>query len=113
MRPLQLNLIVAWVWILLGFLSGLGLGLFFHDEKWLGGYSSFKRRLYRLCHISFFGLGVLNLCFCLTVKGFGLAGTSVGIASWAFLLGALAMPVCCLLTAHFPSTVACFSIPVV
>ena len=62
----QINLLVAWVWILLGFLSGFGLGLNFHREDWLGGYGSYKRRLFRLGHISFFGLGALNLMFYLT-----------------------------------------------
>ena len=44
------------------------LGLFFHRENWLGGYASLKRRMYRLGHISFFGLGAVNLLFWLTVK---------------------------------------------
>ena len=42
------------------------LGMFFHGENWLGGYASFKRRMYRLGHISFFGLGAVNMLFCLT-----------------------------------------------
>ena len=44
----HINLIAAWLGILLGFVSGMGLGMFFHNEKWLGGYASHKRRLYRL-----------------------------------------------------------------
>jgi hypothetical protein len=112
MKTLQFNLILAWVWICLGFLSGLVLGLFFHRENWLGGYSSIKRRLYRLCHISFFGLGVLNLCFCLTVQTFGMAGGALAAASWAFMIGGVCMPVCCLLMAHFPRTLPLFAVPV-
>ena len=53
----NLNLFLGWLWILLGFVSGMALGMFFHRENWLGGYGSFKRRMYRLGHISFFGLG--------------------------------------------------------
>jgi len=113
MRALQFQLILAWGWIWLGFLSGLGLGLFFHREDWLGGYTSLKRRLYRLCHISFFGLGVLNLCFCLTVQVSGIRGVTVTVASWAFIIGALSMPLCCLLMAHFPRTRLLFGFPVV
>ncbi len=37
----NLNLFLAWLWILLGFVSGMVLGLFFHRENWLGGYGSF------------------------------------------------------------------------
>ncbi len=62
------NLVMAWLWILLGFVSGMALGMFFHGEKWLGGYGSFKRRMYRLGHISFFGLGAVNLLFYLTAR---------------------------------------------
>jgi len=60
MHTPQPNLIAAWLGIPLGFGSGLVLGLFFQRENWLGGYSSPKRRLYRLAHISFFGLGALE-----------------------------------------------------
>ena len=113
MRSLQLNLILAWVWIWLGFLSGLGLGLFFHRADWLGGYASLQRRLYRLCHISFFGLGVLNLCFYLTAQESRITGPPLTVASWAFIAGAVAMPACCLLMAHFPRTRLLFGLPVV
>ena len=74
--------------------------MFFHGENWLGGYGSFKRRMYRLGHISFFfGLGVLNLLFCFTVQNFSLAGSLIHFASLAFITGALAMPLCCVVMA--------------
>ena len=107
------NLILAWLWILLGFVSGMVLGLFFHGENWLGGYGSFKRRMYRLGHISFFGLGALNLLFCLTVHIFALSGSLVHIASPAFIVGAVAMPACCAIMASFPKATMIFSVPVV
>jgi hypothetical protein len=107
------NLILAWLWILLGFVSGMVLGMFFHGENWLGGYGSFKRRMYRLGHISFFGLGALNLLFWLTVQHFSLAGQGIGIASWAFIVGAIAMPICCVIMAHFPKAHLIFAVPVV
>jgi len=109
----HINLALAWLWILLGFVSGLVLGLFFRGENWLGGYASFKRRMYRLAHVSFFGLGVVNLMFCLTVQNFGLAGPLVQYASWSFVAGALSMPVCCLLLAHVPKAHLIFAVPVV
>ena len=96
------NLILAWLWILLGFTSGMALGMFFHGENWLGGDASFKRRMYRLGHISFFGLGAVNLLFCLTVQNFSLSGSLIHLASLAFIIGAVAMPVCCVVMAHFP-----------
>src|SRR5438270_9569458 len=99
---LELNLIAAWFGILLGFGSGLILGLFFNRENWLGGYASLKRRLYRLAHISFFGLGAVNLLFYFTALRLPGPSPIIVIASWAFIVGAIAMPICCLLMAHFP-----------
>ena len=113
MKPVpELNLLVAWVGISLGFVSGLLLGLFFHREEWLGGYTSFRRRLYRLAHISFFGLGAVNLAFFFTVKSLPGAGPLQGIASMAFVIGAISMPICCILMAHFPKTRVLFGVPV-
>ncbi len=107
------NLFLAWLWILLGFVSGMVLGLFFHGENWLGGYGSFKRRMYRLGHISFFGLGAVNLLFCLTVQYFSLQGALLHFASLAFMVGAIAMPLCCLVMAHFPKARMLFAVPVI
>src|SRR5215510_15126359 len=95
----QLNLIVAWMGILLGFVTGLVLGLNFHREDWLGGYGTFKRRLYRLGHISFFGLGAVNLMFYFTAQQFT-ATSALAVASWGFVAGAVLMPLCCFVMAH-------------
>lgn len=109
----NLNLVLAWLWILLGFVSGMVLGLFFHRENWLGGYGSFRRRMYRLAHISFFGLGAVNLLFWLTLQRIPSAEPLAGLASAAFLLGAVTMPVCCVIMAHFPKAHLIFAVPVV
>jgi hypothetical protein len=108
---MQINLLAAWVGMLLGFLSGLALGLFFHREDWLGGYGSFTRRLYRLAHISFFGLGAVNFFFYFTARAMP-ASTVLAVASSAFIAGAITMPVCCLIMAHFPNTRSLFALPV-
>lgn len=109
------NLFLAWLWILLGFVSGMTLGMFFHRENWLGGYGSFQRRMYRLAHISFFGLGAVNLLFWLTLQKVPAAEPSAGIASWAFIIGAVTMPICCVAMAHFSrrgGTHLIFAVPV-
>jgi hypothetical protein len=108
---MQSNLLAAWVGILLGFLSGLVLGLCFHRENWLGGYSSFKRRLYRLAHISLFGLGAVNLFFYLTARTLA-PDSLIAFASSAFIIGAITIPICCVLMAHFPNTRFLFALPV-
>ena len=112
MKVPALNLAMAWLWILCGFLSGLALGTKFHREDWLGGYTSHRRRLYRLGHISFFGLGLVNFMFFLTTRFAALAGNSMTIAGTAFILGAASMPVCCVLMAHWPKLRTLFAIPV-
>jgi hypothetical protein len=107
---IHLNLVLAWIWVLLGFLSGLALGLFFNRDDWLGGYGSWRRRLYRLAHISFFGLGAVNLFFWVTAQQF--KGVVVDAASILFVIGAISMPICCVLMAHFPRQQKLFAVPV-
>jgi hypothetical protein len=109
----NLNLCVGWLWILLGFVSGMVLGLFFRGENWLGGYGSFQRRMYRLAHISFFGLGAVNLLFWLTMRSALASGSMAQIASWAFVAGAFTMPLCCVLMAQFPKAHMVFAVPVI
>src|SRR6267142_5021012 len=109
----QINLVLAWLWILLGFLSGMMLGMFFHRENWLGGYASLKRRMYRLGHISLSALGAVNLLFWLTVRNLPIGGPRLAVASWAFIAGAILMPLCCVVMAHFPKAHMIFTLPVV
>ena len=108
----SLNLLIGWLWILLGFAAGMVLGLFFHQENWLGGYASFKRRMYRLAHISFFGLGTVNLLFGLTVRSWLMPGQLATAASISFVVGALTMPLCCVMLARFPKAQSLFAVPV-
>jgi hypothetical protein len=114
MKPLvpHINLIVAWVALLLGFGSGAVMGMKFHAENWLGGYNSYKRRMYRLGHISFFGLAMVNLMFYFVAQGFQTARVSVGIASWSFVVGAVTMPICCALMAQSARWRNAFAVPV-
>jgi hypothetical protein len=109
---MKLNLILAWIWIVLGFGAGSVMGLSFHREDWLGGYSSHRRRLYRLGHVSFFGLAIINLLFYFTAQQWSAPGLGAELASWGFALGAVSMPVCCLIMAHRPVWRALFLIPV-
>ena len=106
------NLFFAWLWILLGFVAGMGLGLFFHGENWLGGYASFKRRMHRLAHISFFGLGAVNLLFWITMQIIPPVAPLAEVASWTLIIGAVTMPIGCVVVAHFPKAHLIFAIPV-
>lgn len=83
----------------LGVISGAAIGLFFHKDDWAGGYGAFRRRLLRLGHISFFGLGFINLLFGLTLQNITLPVSHISISSSGFLIGVITMPLCCFLTA--------------
>jgi hypothetical protein len=108
----QLNLALAWIWIILGTILGLILGSFFHREEFLDGYGSFKRRLYRLAHVAFFGLAILNILFFFTSRVLPSPTTWLAVASWSFVVGALSMPTCCILVAHQARLRNLFAIPV-
>ena len=108
----QLNLTLAWIWIVLGTILGLILGSFFHREEFLGGYGSFKRRLHRLAHVAFFGLAILNILFIFTARVLPTPTAWLAVASWSFAVGALSMPTCCILVAHQPPLRNVFAIPV-
>lgn len=112
MGPMPLNAWFGWLWITLGFVSGAVIGLRFHKAEWLGGYGSLRRRLVRLGHISFFALGLLNVFFAMSAPGYGLAAWRLSAASWAFVVGAGAMPVCCGLMAWKRRLQPLFVVPV-
>jgi hypothetical protein len=106
-------LVAGWAGMLAGGLSGAAIGLFFHDERWMGGYGSFRRRLTRLGHISFFGLGFLNLLFAFTHHLAALPGSWGRVAAGALLVGAVTMPTCCFLSAWRKPFRHLFAVPVV
>jgi len=110
----QANLVAAWIGILAGFVAGAVPGLFFHNPDWLGGYGSWRRRMIRLAHISFFGIGFINLAFALTATH--LAAREEASLFWSsrmLILGAIAMPTVCYLSALRDSFRHLFFIPVI
>ena len=95
---MMINIHAAWIGFLLGCLAGAVPGLFFHDSDWLGGYASWQRRMIRLAHIAFFGIGFINLSFALTARALGLE-SGLEISSTLLIMGAAAMPMVCYLSA--------------
>jgi len=109
---MALNEAFGWVWILVGFVTGLLLGLGFHRDDWLGGYGSFRRRLIRLGHISFLGLGFINILFALSGPRIALGPGPMSFASWALIAGGVTMPACCGLMAWRREFYWTFGVPV-
>lgn len=104
------NLYAAWIGFFLGCIAGAISGLFFHGESWLGGYASWPRRLIRLAHISFFGLGFVNLAFALTARALGM-DSGLALSSGLLLTAAVTMPLVCYLSAFRTSFRHLFFIP--
>ena len=101
----------GWSLILCGFLSGAGIGLFFTQPEFWGGYGSLRRRLVRLGHIALVALGILNLLFALSP--WPAPGTTAAtVASTAFLIGGITMPLTCFLTAWRTPFRHAFFVPV-
>lgn len=109
---LGVHLAFAWVWFLAGALAGATAGLFFQREHWLGGYASWPRRLTRLGHVAFFGTGLLNLAFALSLSAMTGPAAMAKAASLLLLAGAVLMPAVCYAAAWRSSLRHFFPIPV-
>ena len=95
--PGDWNRRIGWLSSCLGVISGSIMGLWSFDgpmpvPDWLGGYDQTSRRLARLGHIAFFGLGILNVLVAgeLRRSRFGLWGRRT--ASWAMNFGNVFLP---------------------
>jgi hypothetical protein len=108
----SLNWNAGWGLILSAFVTGAVLGLFFQRDDFLGGYGSFRRRLFRLGHIALAALGMLNVLFAL-----GPAPTSPPwsdqAAALGFLIGGISMPLVCFLSGWRADFRFLFVVPVV
>lgn len=107
----DVNLLAAWVGMLMGVLSGAVVGLAFHREGWLGGYESWPRRLVRLGHIAFFGIALLNVAYAMTTRYAGFARPPAWCA-WSLAAANVLMPAVCFLSAAWRPMRHLFVVPV-
>lgn len=112
METVSLHLLVGWIAMLLGVFAGAAIGMFFHREDWAGGYASYRRRMLRLGHIAFFGLGFINLFFALTLERIALPLINTQIASVGLIVGLISMPLTCFLSAWRKPMRHLFPVPV-
>jgi hypothetical protein len=92
-----MNRSVAWTSMAVGIATGLVMGLWSFDgpvpvPAWLGEYGDTPRRLARLGHIAFLGLGILNLLLDHELPRSGLGARGKRAAAWAMNLGNIALP---------------------
>src|ERR1041384_7844861 len=111
MLPHPLNWYFGWSLVLSAFVTGAALGLFFHRDVFLGGYASFRRRLVRLGHIAQAALGMMNVLYGLSPGPYP-PDWRAAVASAGFVVGGVAMPAVCFLTAWRQSFRYLFFIPV-
>jgi hypothetical protein len=95
--PGEWNRRVGWVCTCVGAASGLILGLWSFDGPfpvpgWLGPYDDTARRLARLGHIAFFGLGILNILMAGELNRRRLGSWSQRLAAWAMIFGNVGLP---------------------
>ena len=106
------NWLAGWSLLLVAFVTGAGLGLFFHEDNFWGGYTSFRRRIVRLGHIALAALGMVNLLFALSPWP-DQSHWQAMPASAGWVIGAVSMPAACFLTAWTKILRPLFVIPVV
>jgi hypothetical protein len=107
-----LNWYFGWGLVLSAFVTGAVIGLFFHRETFLGGYTSFRRRIIRLGHISQAALGMMNVLYGLSQVPLDDVMGYSETASIAFVVGGVAMPVVCFLSGWKEGFRYLFFIPV-
>ena len=106
----MINWYFGWISILSAFFTGAIIGMFFYREDFLGGYSSFRRRILRLGHIAQAALGMMNV----VAANSQFSGCEFNaIAIWGLVVGGISMPAVCFLSAWKPSMRHLFFIPVV
>ena len=107
-----LNWYTGWTLLLTAFLTGAGVGMVFHRDDFLGGYTSLRRRMVRLGHIALAALGMLNVMY--SMSPWPRPGESMSAAaSHCFVVGGIAMPTVCFLTGWRKPFRHLFFIPVI
>jgi hypothetical protein len=109
---------IGWLTSCLGAGSGLIMGLWSFDgpfavPEWLGPYDQTARRLARLGHIAFFGLGILNLLMAGELRRRSLGPWGRQVASWAMNFGNVFLPLTLFAAAAYRPLKYCMSVPAV
>lgn len=106
----SLNIVFGWVWMNMGFITGLlmglkaeqfGLNLQKEGPTWLDGYSSVPRRLIRLGHVAFIMLPVLNILYGQYIDAAALSMTWKTAGSYAMIFGGVGVPLLCFTAAFY------------
>lgn len=89
---------VGWASLAVGVTTGLVMGLWSFDgpvavPEWLGAYDATSRRLVRLGHIAFLGLGILDILLGRELPRLDLGDAAKRVASRAMIFGNVFLPI--------------------
>ncbi|HYN08027.1 MAG TPA: hypothetical protein VES67_11600 [Vicinamibacterales bacterium] len=92
------NRLVGWTSLAVGVAVGLVMGLWSFDgplrsPAWIGEYTDTSRRLVRLGHIAFIGLGLIDILIERELARSALAPAARAVASWAMVIGNVLLPI--------------------
>lgn len=96
-RLIGANQTIGWCSLVVGALTGMVMGLWSFDgpmpvPDWVGAYGETPRRLLRLCHIAFFGLGILNILLAQQLPNFRLDEGLKRLAALSMNIGNVFLP---------------------
>jgi hypothetical protein len=88
---------VGWLSMAVGIGTGLVMGMWSFDgplpvPEWLGAYGDVSRRLARLGHIAFLGLGIIDVLLARELPRLALSAAMRRTASVAMILGNVLLP---------------------
>jgi hypothetical protein len=97
---------VGWTSLAVGVGVGLVMGLWAFDgplqpPAWMGDYTDTSRRLVRLGHIAFIGLGLIDILIERELARSAVAPGARAVASWAMVVGNVMLPVTLFAAAAF------------
>lgn len=108
---------VGWASACLGAVTGMMMGFWSFDGPlpppgWLGEYGDTPRRLARLGHIAFFGLGILNVLLASELRRSALGPRTKHLASIAMIFGNIFLPVLLFAAAAYRPLKYLLSVPI-
>ena len=114
--PLAVNRAVAWAGFLLGAASGLAMGVWAFGgpvapPAGLADYAETSRRLLRLGHIAFFGIGYLNLLLAAELPRLPLGAAPRRAAAGAMNFANLVLPATLMGAAALPAVLYLLPVP--
>lgn len=114
----SLNLAVGWASLAVGAITGLVLGIWSFGgpipvPEWIGDYDALPRRLLRLGHIAFFGLGILNIALAHHLRRTRTFGFPSGLSLGAMNLGNIFLPLTLIAAAAYEPAKYLMSLPAI